>query len=588
MIFGVVTGVVLVVVLVRLLVLRAHSKSEQVLKESFGRVPAHKIDMQHLRSYHIHALQSYGKDSYTDTTTWNDLSMDSVYQRINTCHCSIGEEYLYHILHDIHAQLSTLKFREMLRKWLSEDVGSRLHLQRILEGIGKRSRSGLATYLFDPVAKRLRHDWVYGILALLPLVALAVLPFSIQVGMGLLLCIVCANVTVSVSMGRSLEGDLESLRYFSALVYGAKVIQRVFGGKLYEVETNELAVTGGNSKAKLVAGKGDAGNLGYDLKVALAPYKNMRGVLPGSMHRTAAELELPFLLFKAVFLADLILYNHTVDLMISHNLELRRLYEIVGELDVAVSAASFCASLPWYCSPNFRKENTIEVEEGYHPLIVDPVPNSVVLDNDCIVTGSNASGKSTFIKMIAVNHILAQTLHVCCARSYSLGRTHVVSSMALRDDIESGESYFMAEIRSLRRIMDECKSQKCVCFIDEILRGTNTPERIAASTAVLRVLHQTDSLCLVASHDVELTKILEGVYGNYHFSEHFGGDEVVFDYLLKEGPSRTRNAIRLLEYMGFDPHIVAEARAMLGKPEDEADTHYKNRKERQECNASMY
>jgi DNA mismatch repair ATPase MutS len=67
---------------------------------------------------------------------------------------------------------------------------------------------------------------------------------------------------------------------------------------------------------------------------------------------------------------------------------------------------------------------------------------------------------------------------------------------------------------------------------------------------------------------VELTRILERVYGNYHFSERFGGNEVVFDYLLKEGPSRTRNAIRLLEYMGFDAHLVAEARAMLGKAED--------------------
>ncbi|MGD1822847.1 MAG: MutS-related protein, partial [Pleomorphochaeta sp.] len=135
--------------------------------------------------------------------------------------------------------------------------------------------------------------------------------------------------------------------------------------------------------------------------------------------------------------------------------------------------------------------------------------------------------------------------------------------MALRDNIEIGESYFMAEIRSLRRIMDECKKQRCVCFIDEILRGTNTPERIAASTAVLRVLHKTKSMCLVASHDIELTEILDEIYDNYHFSEHFEKEEVVFDYLLKKGPSKSRNAIRLLEYMGFDEQVVIDARAML-------------------------
>ncbi|PKP29703.1 MAG: hypothetical protein CVU00_14470 [Bacteroidetes bacterium HGW-Bacteroidetes-17] len=344
MIGGLIAGIVLVVALARWFVLRARAKSERKLLESYGRVPTEVNDMRHVRSYHEHALQSDGEHSYIDATTWNDLSMDSVYRRIDTCHCSVGEEYLYHILHDAQVRLSTLELRGMLRKWFSEDVHSRLRLQRILKGIGKRSGSGLAPYLFDPVAKRLSHDWVYGILALLPFVALTILPLSMQVGMGMLLCVVCVNATVSVFMGRSLESDLESLRYFSALVHGAKVMQRVFGDRLREARMGNLAETGGTSKATLRADVDDIGNLGDDLKAALAPYKNMRGVLPGSMHQTAAELELPLLLFKAVFLVDLILYNRTVDLMIAHNLELRRLYTIVGELDTAVSAASFCRS----------------------------------------------------------------------------------------------------------------------------------------------------------------------------------------------------------------------------------------------------
>lgn len=549
MIIGIITAVVLIIALVRWLVLRTRSKSERILLESFGNIPSDTVDMRYVRSYHINALQSNEETSFIDATTWNDLSMDSVYQRINVCHCSVGDEYLYHVLHDVHVQSDTLEFRGKLRQWLFDDADSRVRLQKILKGIGKRSGSGLAIFLFDPVAKRLSHDWMYGVLALLPITALAILPFSMLVGMAVFLCIVCVNIIVSVSMGKSLESDLESLRYFSALVHGAKVIQRIFGNRLHKIATS------GPENAE--------GTLGSALKEALGPYRNMRGVLPGSMHRNAAELELPFLLFKAVFLVDLILYNRTVDLMITHTKKLRQLYAIVGEFDVALSAASFCASLSRYCTPVFKADHVIEVEEGYHPLIADPVPNSVILDNDCIVTGSNASGKSTFIKMIALNHILAQTLNVCCAKSYSLGRSHVISSMALRDDIISGESYFMAEIRSLKRIIKECERHRCTCFIDEILRGTNTPERIAASTAVLRVLHQTGSLCLVASHDVELTAILENVYENYHFSERFEDNEIVFDYLLKKGPSRTRNAIRLLEYMGFDAQIVAEARAML-------------------------
>lgn len=536
-------GIVCAIAVIWLFVRKSRVASIQKLKEAFGRIPNEEIDMKRVTSYHVHAKQADEEASFLDSTTWSDLSMDSVYKRINSCHCSVGDEYLYHVLHDVHTPESTLESRYILKEWLSSDEVSRMRLQRILVGIGKRPGNGLGAFLFNPFAKQLRNDWLYGVLAIAPLLSFALIPISIQISMSFLLFIVCLNIIVSVNKTSTLESELESLRYFSSLVYGAKMIHREFSSRLNEM--------------------GGSGTLGDDLETSLAPYRHMRGVLPGSLNLFAAEVEVPFLVFKAVFLMDLILYNRTVFLMIAHNKELQQLYKIIGELDMAVSSASFCASIPWYCKPHFDKENSIEIEKGYHPLVSNPVSNSVVLKNDCILTGSNASGKSTFIKMIAINHILAQTLFICCAKKYSLRRAFVISSMALRDNIEIGESYFMAEIRSLRRIMDECKKQRCVCFIDEILRGTNTPERIAASTAVLRALHKTHSRCLVASHDIELTEILDDIYDNYHFSEHFEKEEVVFDYLLKKGPSKTRNAIRLLEYMGFDEQVVIEARTML-------------------------
>ncbi|MDC7249439.1 MAG: hypothetical protein PQJ49_05940 [Sphaerochaetaceae bacterium] len=538
-------GIFCVMAVVLLLIRKAHIASVRNLKETFGRIPDEEHDMKRVSSYHVHAIQADEETSFLDSTTWGDLSMDSVYQRINACHCSIGDEYLYHVLHDVHTPQSTLESRYLLKEWLSTDEVSRLRLQKILVGIGKRPGNGLGAFIFYPFTKRLGNDWIYVVLAMSPLVACALLSLSIQISMGILICSVCLNILVSVNKTSSLESELESLRYFSSLVHGAKMINREFASRL-----NEMC---------------ESGTLGDDLEISLAPFRRMRGVLPGSMNPFAAEVEVPFLVLKAVFLMDLIRYNRTVGLMIAHNQELQMLYKIIGELDMAVSSASFCASIPWYCKPHFDEENFIVIENGYHPLVSNPVPNSVVLKNDSILTGSNASGKSTFIKMIAVNHILAQSLFICCAKEYSLGRAFVISSMALRDNIEIGESYFMAEIRSLRRIMDECKKQRCVCFIDEILRGTNTPERIAASTAVLRVLHKTQSMCLVASHDIELTEILDEIYDNYHFIEHFEKDEVVFDYLLKKGPSKTRNAIRLLEYMGFDEQVVIDAREMLGE-----------------------
>ena len=99
----------------------------------------------------------------------------------------------------------------------------------------------------------------------------------------------------------------------------------------------------------------------------------------------------------------------------------------------------------------------------------------------------------------------------------------------------------------------------CICFIDEILRGTNTIERIAASSRVLLDLSARNCICMAATHDIELTSILEGIYDNYHFREEITDNDVVFDYKLHKGKSRTKNALKLLKLMGFDNAIVAKA-----------------------------
>jgi DNA mismatch repair ATPase MutS len=130
--------------------------------------------------------------------------------------------------------------------------------------------------------------------------------------------------------------------------------------------------------------------------------------------------------------------------------------------------------------------------------------------------------------------------------------------MALRDSIEKKESYFVTEIKSLRRILKKTEESFCYCFIDEILRGTNTIERIAASSSVLESLGKTGSCIYVASHDIELTELLRD-YTNVHFRETYEGDDIIFDYKLLEGPSDSTNAILLLKVMGFGDDIIEQA-----------------------------
>ena len=141
----------------------------------------------------------------------------------------------------------------------------------------------------------------------------------------------------------------------------------------------------------------------------------------------------------------------------------------------------------------------------------------------------------------------------------------VLTSMALRDDLDSQESYFIVEIKSLKRILDEAgKGEAVLCFVDEVLRGTNTVERIAASSEILKSLNRPDVLCFAATHDIELTHILEEDYENYHFQEEVRDDDIVFNYQLFRGRATSRNAIRLLAIMGYQEEIIqnAEKRAL--------------------------
>ena len=136
----------------------------------------------------------------------------------------------------------------------------------------------------------------------------------------------------------------------------------------------------------------------------------------------------------------------------------------------------------------------------------------------------------------------------------------VITSMAVRDDLMAGESYFIREIRYLKRILDNITEERVtICAIDEILRGTNTGERIRASRAILEYLRDKNCIALVATHDKELTELLGDDYLNYHFSEEIGEEDIAFSYKILEGPATSQNAVKLLEFAGFPEEIIEAA-----------------------------
>ncbi len=264
---------------------------------------------------------------------------------------------------------------------------------------------------------------------------------------------------------------------------------------------------------------------------------------------------------RMIFHVDLLKFNHMLKHLRKHIEDVDALIGTVGFLETSIAIGIFRTSLKeGYCLPEFGDEGRLTMEAGYHPLISGPVKNGIDAERGVLLTGSNASGKSTFLKTAAVNAVFAQTIHTCTADRFRTAFWQVYSSMALRDDLGAGESYYMVEIKALKRILDAAgKGTKVLCFVDEVLRGTNTVERIAASTQILKSLRGSEILCFAATHDIELTRLLEEEYDNYHFSEVVRDGDVMFDYKLQSGSATTRNAIRLLELMGYAPEIIERA-----------------------------
>ena len=135
--------------------------------------------------------------------------------------------------------------------------------------------------------------------------------------------------------------------------------------------------------------------------------------------------------------------------------------------------------------------------------------------------------------------------------------------MALRDNLSGGESYFIVEIKSLKRIVEAAgKKVPMLCFVDEVLRGTNTIERIAASAQILDALGRMNDICFAATHDIELTQLLKNEWDNYHFQEKVENNQVIFDYKLYKGRAVSRNAIKLLGIIGFENELIDRAAKM--------------------------
>jgi len=241
--------------------------------------------------------------------------------------------------------------------------------------------------------------------------------------------------------------------------------------------------------------------------------------------------------------------------------QVRGWLDATGEVEALSSLATFAVEHPDFEWPEVSEgEAHFVADQLGHPLI--PVDERVCNDvslpapgRAMLVTGSNMSGKSTLMRAMGINAVLAQAGAPVCASSMRMSALSVWTSMRISDALERKISHFYAELERLKAILDATAAPRPLLFLlDEILHGTNSRERHVGAKRVVLHLTESGSVGAVSSHDVELAELereSEGDVVNVHFAEQVENDVMSFDYRLRGGVVQTRNALRLMRELGF-------------------------------------
>lgn len=516
--------------------LNNNRKQKKRIQQKWGTIPTEtRMDSEESLNQSYEKLKtSLDFDSEVDDITWYDLDLFEVFKEINHTHSSVGSEALYRRLRLFNFNNQDQNRIEKLIAFYDENPKTREKIEFIFARLGKKDRNSVVRYLTDSKKKGLSSLAIFVLLGALPIVGLLLILFEIEgLGFTILVGSVLFNIIYSVMKKAEIDMELMSMGYLVQTLYTAKQLTKI----------------------------------NHPLQKEITPLlKPFRSVLRFSFAfraRENSELEILLDYLNMLFMIPFIAYHFVFNQIKNHEQEAILLWQLLGDLEAAYAILNYRTTLSVYTKPTFNEEEDVIGKTVYHPLIERPVPNPVKWMQNTLVSGSNASGKSTYVKSVAISCILAQTIYTCLAESFSMKRGHVLTSMAVEDDVLQGDSYFVAEIKSLKRVLDQVNTQeRCYLFIDEILRGTNTVERIAASSSIIDWIDDYPSLAFVATHDIELTEILKDQCENVHFKEDVTAEDgIQFNYLLQKGPATSRNALLLLQNMDFPNSVIKNAQA---------------------------
>ena len=502
-----------------------------MMEKDFGEERKKKRNFKHIRTY----FDMEEHDGYTiDDQTWDDFNMDEVFEKVDRTYSSAGEAILYKMLRNPLHDKKRLEERDELIETLRKSTDLRTKLQMIYFKLGYDRKNTFLDMIMESLEGNKTKYYLYILCGRILMLGTIILSILLKEPTLLLATFVLLWVNVFINDKERKNVKSQGLLYLRNIIISAKKIQEIKHPALEEY----------NNKIK---------ELLKELKGIDSATRPIQ--LANTGGGVFEVLTIPFLLEETAFYRIASLLDEKREYILD-------LYYLIGEIESYMSIASYKEEIKEkYTKPKFINKVGINIVDGIHPLIKDAVPNSINFEKRGIVlTGTNMAGKSTFLRMIGLNIIFAQTFNFTLTKKYEACFFNIVSSISTSDDVTLGKSYYMAEAEALLRIIKALDLDLPVfCPIDEIFRGTNPIERIASSAEILKYINSKDSISIVATHDRELTDILKENYDFFYFSEKVDSKGLNFDYKLKRGVSKTRNAIKLLDHIGYPKEIIKKS-----------------------------
>jgi len=471
----------------------------------------------------------------------SDLNFDELFDYIDHTTSKVGQQYFYAKLCAMNLGPYSNEHERITNKF-STDPDFALQTEKLLKKLGKREAYNIIS-LFSkelPTASNI-YLFFINILRFVP-VTFALLLFVFHLNF----CIYLLMVSLIVNM---------------AIHYMNKKVQMPFE---YAIPQLLILMKCSEKLSKDVSFSALSNDILKHVNTLRPVSKSstLFNVENALMSDAAQFVWLILELLKIVTLTEPYLFHKTIRLIRGKQNEMKELYCFIGLIDSLLAISKIRSSEVYSCIPSIDEKNEKLSFSGlYHPLIEGCVSNSLSVNRKSILlTGSNMSGKSTFIRTVGVNILLAQNINTCFAQRFGLKKSLILQSMiTVGDDLMNSKSLFFEEVLIMKEMLTSSEKGQHIYLLDEIFKGTNTLERISAAKAVLSHLIKNGNIVFVSTHDIELTELLDSEYDLYHFCEHFQDGEVVFDYLLKNGKLSAFNAIKILKMSGYANEIIEEA-----------------------------